>query len=59
MTWVSTTASKWKITGEQLTARIDLGPLSDEFEDLMVDIYDHGEFFNETTLAEVRARAAL
>jgi nicotinamide phosphoribosyltransferase len=46
-----------RMTGEQSTARIDLGPLDSDFEDMMVDIYDCGEFFNETTLAEIRARA--
>lgn len=48
-----------RMTGEQSTARIDLSPLDEDFEDMMVDLYDHGEFFNETTLAEVRARAAI
>jgi len=44
------------LTGELTTVRMDK-PIDAEFEDVMVDLYDHGEFFNETTLAEVRARA--
>lgn len=46
------------VTGEYMTVRMDQ-PINEEFADVMVDIYDHGEFFNETTLAEVRARAAV
>lgn len=45
------------MTGHYHTARIDQGPLDSEFTDAMVDFYDHGEFFNETTMAEIRARA--
>lgn len=48
-----------RLTGEQMTVRIDQGPLDEEFEDLMVDVYDTGEFFNETTLDEARSRCAL
>jgi nicotinamide phosphoribosyltransferase len=46
-----------RVTGEQVTIRLDLGPVSDEFEDMMVDIYDHGNFYNETSLGEIRQRA--
>ena len=52
------TLMRSKITGEQSTIRLDLHEINEEFEDLMVEIYDHGEFFNETTLAEVRKRAS-
>lgn len=52
------TLMRSRMTGEQSTVRLDLGPINEEFEDMMVDIYDHGEFFNETSLAEVRARAS-
>ena len=44
------------MTGQLSTMRIDHAPLNEEFVDVMVTVYDHGEFFNETTLAEVRAR---
>jgi nicotinamide phosphoribosyltransferase len=47
-----------KMTGQLQTARIDLG-LNEEFEDIMVTVYDHGFLLNETTLVEIRARAAV
>jgi len=52
------TLARSLITGEHMTVRIDTGSLSTEFEDVMVDVYDHGKFFNLTTLDEVRARCA-
>jgi len=45
-----------KMTGEYMTGNMDL-PIDDEWEDVMVTLYDHGEMFNLTTLDEVRARA--
>ena len=51
------TLTRSRMTGEIATMRTDLGPINDEFEDIMVTVYDHGKFYNETTLAEVRARA--
>ena len=47
-----------KMTKQFYTARIDNG-LDEEFEDAMVTVYHLGQFFNITTLAEVRARAAI
>lgn len=47
-----------RMTGQLQTARIDNG-LDAEFEDVMVTVYDNGVLMNETTLDEVRARAAL
>lgn len=46
-----------KMTGELMSARLDLGPLDSDFEDAMQLVYHTGQLFNETTLAEVRARA--
>lgn len=51
------TLARSKMTGELSTIRIDQG-MDEEFEDAMVTIYNNGEFFNFTTLAEVRARCA-
>lgn len=48
-----------RLTGEHMTVRLDQYEINEEFEDVMVDIYDCGEFFNETTLAEIRERAKL
>lgn len=48
-----------KITGELMPARLDTGPLDSEWEDVMQLVYYKGQLFNETTLAEVRARAAV
>jgi nicotinamide phosphoribosyltransferase len=45
-------------TGRHETIRIDQGPLDPKYVDLMEDIYDTGEFFNETVLEEVRVRVA-
>lgn len=52
------TLARSRITGEVKTIRIDV-EVGEEWEDMMVDIYDHGEFFNETTLKEVRERCAV
>ena len=46
-----------RMTNQISTARIDLG-LNEEFEDIMVTIYDHGKLENITTLSEIRIRAA-
>lgn len=51
------TLARSKMTGQLSTVRIDQG-MDSEFEDVMVTIYRNGEFFNFTTLAEVRARCA-
>lgn len=48
-----------RMTGQLQTARTDLGKLYGEFEDVMVTVYDKGVIMNETTLVEVRARAAV
>lgn len=47
-----------KMTGELSVARLDLGELDAEFEDIMQLVYNCGDLYNETTLAEVRARVA-
>jgi nicotinamide phosphoribosyltransferase len=39
------------------TIRVDK-EVDPKYVDFMVDIYDHGKFYNRTTLAEVRERAA-
>jgi nicotinamide phosphoribosyltransferase len=48
---------KSKMTGQYATFRIDQGDLDSEWEDVMEDLYDCGEFFNRTTVLEARARA--
>ena len=53
------TLARSKMTGEYSTVRIDQGPLSDEFEDAMVTVYEYGVLSNQTTLDEVRARCAV
>jgi nicotinamide phosphoribosyltransferase len=53
------TLARSKMTGELWTVRIDQGPLNEEWEDVMEDIYDCGEFFNLSTLDEIRARCAI
>lgn len=50
---------KSKMTGQYMTLRIDQGPIDSEWEDVMVDLYENGEFFNETTLDEAKARTGL
>lgn len=49
------TLARHLVTGQLQTIRIDR-EVSSEFEDVMVDIYDCGKFFNESTLDEIRAR---
>jgi nicotinamide phosphoribosyltransferase len=51
------TLVKSRVTGELMTACIDNG-LDVEFEDVMQTVYQNGKILVETTLAEVRARAA-
>ena len=53
------TLSRSSLTGLLHTVRVDQGKLDEEFTDVMVRVYDHGRIFNETTLTEVRARAAI
>lgn len=43
-------------TGDLKTLRVDLGELTAEYEDVMILVYYLGQLFNETTLAEARAR---
>jgi nicotinamide phosphoribosyltransferase len=45
-----------KMTGESMPARLDLGPLDSEFEDVMKLVFYKGQLFNETTLDEIRDR---
>lgn len=45
-----------RMTGELSNARLDLGPLNEEFEDMHQLVYFRGRLFNETTLAEIRER---
>lgn len=52
------TTVRSKMTGELMAARLDQGPLNEEFEDLHVLMYHTGTFYNKTDLAEVRSRAA-
>lgn len=52
------TLVKSKMTNEVLTMRIDEGPLDEEWEDMMVLVYENGCLYNETVLSEVRARVA-
>lgn len=47
-----------KVTGEYSTASID-EPLSEEFEDAMVTVYENGVILYGSTLSEIRARCAL
>lgn len=47
-----------KVTGELVTGRLDQAPIPDGFEDAHVLIYHTGKLYNETSLAEVRVRAA-
>jgi nicotinamide phosphoribosyltransferase len=47
-----------KMNNELMIARLDRGPLDSEFADVMQLVYHNGQLFNETTLAEIRARAA-
>jgi nicotinamide phosphoribosyltransferase len=53
------TTVRSKVTGELMAARLDNGPLDSEWGDIMQLVYFKGQLFNETTLAEVRARAAV
>jgi nicotinamide phosphoribosyltransferase len=47
-----------KMNNELMPARLDQGPLDSEWEDVMQLVYFKGQLYNETTFAEVRARAA-
>ena len=53
------TAVRNRITGELSAARLDLGPLGEEFEDIHVLMYHTGNVYNKTKLVEVRGRAAV
>lgn len=45
-----------RLTGELQPARLDLGDLGSEFEDIMQLVYHMGQLYNETNLADVRTR---
>lgn len=45
-----------KMNNELMTSRLDLAPLNNEFEDVHKLVYHLGKLYNETTLAEIRAR---
>jgi nicotinamide phosphoribosyltransferase len=53
------TTVRSRMTGELMAARLDLAPLNEEFEDLHVLVYYYGQLYNETTMDEVRERAAV
>jgi nicotinamide phosphoribosyltransferase len=53
------TTLRSKITGELMAARLDQGPISEEFEDVMNLYYHTGKLFNETTLSEIRNRVGM
>lgn len=55
------TLAKNLMTGQLETVTIgeDGSPMNDEYEDQMLVVYDHGKVLNQTTLDEVRARAAI
>jgi nicotinamide phosphoribosyltransferase len=53
------TTVRSRMTGELSAARLDQFELNEEFEDIMILIYYYGQFFNETTLAQVRERASV
>lgn len=50
--------AKSRLTGEFITYDIDKG-LDSEFEDQLVLVYENGILYNETTLSEIRTRAAV
>lgn len=54
---VVTTVRSW-VTGEHMPARLDLGPLNEEFEDLLLTTYHLGNLYNETDMAAIRGRLA-
>ena len=47
-----------KVTNELMPVRLDLGPLSEEFEDLHRIVYYYGQLYNEVTMDEVREGVA-
>jgi nicotinamide phosphoribosyltransferase len=53
------TTVRSRLTGELMAARLDLGPLDEEFEDLHVLMYHTGKVYNKTNAVEVRTRAAV
>jgi len=53
------TLVKSRMTGELMAARLDNGPLDSEWEDLHKLVYHNGVLYNETNLADIRARAAV
>ena len=53
------TLARSKMDGSLMTVRLDQSALNSEWEDVMQLIYYKGDLYNETTLAEVRERAAV
>lgn len=49
------TLARNKNTGKLVTARLDLAPLGEEYEDIMQLVYYKGKLYNETTLDAIRA----
>ena len=52
------TLARNRITGEFLVFRLDREDLSEDLEDVMKLCYHNGQLYNETTLADVRARVS-
>lgn len=50
------TTVRSKATGELMVARLDLGPIDSDFEDIMILLYSMGDLYNETTMDEIRKR---
>jgi len=48
-----------RMNNEYMAARLDQGPLDSEWEDMHQLVYHNGVLYNETNLAEIRARAAV
>lgn len=53
------TLARHKATGQTKALRLDLGELTDEYEDMHALLYHTGTLYNETTLAEIRERCAV
>lgn len=53
------TTVRSRMTGETMSARLDLGDLDTEFEDVMQLVYHTGKLYNEITLDEIRANLAV
>lgn len=53
------TLARNKNTGQTKAVRLDLGELTDEYEDMHVLVYQNGVMYNQSTLAEIRARCSV